>query len=474
MDILEEIDETINEKKGKWNYTPMREKSETDALIDELLKEFSSVERPNIRPVKSDENNYNVKSEVEERKEYESRSSQPEPKYEPKNISKPEPRHAPEPEQRSIPRTEPKHTSESESKSIPQPEPIQTSESESKSISQPEIRHIPDAEPEYKNNAEPEKISPSQGNEATQIFSRSDIEKSEKEDNLPDGCDEYNGSHNGDYSGYGNGGFGDDYYDENDFEEDFDKIQADELDAEEYAELEEFIDRQDSDLRIIKPKTKKSMSKTVMRVVCTAVVAAFTIIGVLSSALYCLEQFENSSSEAKKKEDAFKEEICKVVYPFVTTGLDSFDDPEKLSNQELVNLSLWEIIISLNGNMSVFKEDGGDKIIIPHTQVEYAVSKLLGMDKKIEPCDIKYAGVEIKYNKDKKGYIIPENTNVYTFYPVVTSVKEQDGVYTVGVECYNDLPKWSESKKASPVKKLAYTLKKTSDYYNILSARVIS
>ena len=45
MDILEEIEETLNEKKRKWNYTPMREKSETDALIDELLREFSAENR---------------------------------------------------------------------------------------------------------------------------------------------------------------------------------------------------------------------------------------------------------------------------------------------------------------------------------------------------------------------------------------------------------------------------------------------
>ncbi len=445
MDILEEIDETINEKKGKWNYTPMREKSETDALIDELLKEFSSEERPSIKPLKSYSDEYNKKTEMEERREFEGSASVSPTDYksEIKPVLEPGPELEPEPGPELELELEPEIASESESEQV-----------------------------------KFEAYKPEE-NEATQIFSREDIAKYESENGFDQptesgGYDEYNGSQNDNYSGYGDGGFDDDYYDENDFEKDCDKIQTDELDDEEYAEFEEFIERQDSDLRIIKPKGKKNNAKTAVKLICTAVVAAFTIIGILSSALYLLEQAENAPSESQEKEESLKEEISKVIYPFVATDLDSFESPDKIADQDLVKLSLWEIIISLNGNMSVFKEDSGDKIIIPHTQIEYAASKLLGLDKKIEPCDIKYAGVEIHYDKDKKGYIIPENPDIYTFYPQVTSVKEEDGVYTVGVECFSESPKWAESKKESPIKKVAFTLKKTSDYYNILAAWVIS
>ena len=56
MDIMEEIEETIREKRSKWNYTPMRESEETDAIIDQLLREFapkesSSNSRKAQRPV---------------------------------------------------------------------------------------------------------------------------------------------------------------------------------------------------------------------------------------------------------------------------------------------------------------------------------------------------------------------------------------------------------------------------------------
>lgn len=423
MDILEEIDETINDKKGKWNYTPMREKSETDALIDELLKEFSSDDKTAVQSNYSNQMDYNIKNETEERREFE--SSMAEPQF----------------------------------------------------FSEPEPEFEPDFESDFEPEAEFSPVEQPDKNESTQIFSRKDIENydDDSEDEIPqnNNYDEYDGSRNDDYSGYGNGGFDDDYYDENDFDEDCDKIQTDELDDDEYAEFEEFIDRKDKDLRVIKPKDKKSIPKTVLRLICTAAVAAFTIIGILSSAIYCLEQLELSPSDIEEKNESLKEEMCRVIYPFVTTGIDLFDSPETLAEDDLVKLSLFEIIINLNGNLNVFKDSESDEIIIPHSQVEYAVSKLLGIEKKVEPCDIKYAALEIKYDKDKKGYIIPEHHDVYTLYPVVTNVKEQDGIYTVSVECFHDAPKWTEGKKTVPSEKVVYTLKKTSEYYNVLSARII-
>ena len=38
MDILDELNKTIKEKKEDWNYTPKREKSETDKLVGLLEK----------------------------------------------------------------------------------------------------------------------------------------------------------------------------------------------------------------------------------------------------------------------------------------------------------------------------------------------------------------------------------------------------------------------------------------------------
>lgn len=40
MDILDEVDAAVREKRSKWKYTPMREKSETDAIIDDCCVSF--------------------------------------------------------------------------------------------------------------------------------------------------------------------------------------------------------------------------------------------------------------------------------------------------------------------------------------------------------------------------------------------------------------------------------------------------
>lgn len=420
MDILDEIDETIKDKKGKWNYTPMREKSETDVLIDQLLKEFNSNTKP---PYKTSSSDYNKKTEMEERQEYENfTSKQPE-----------------------------------------SPEPI----------------------PEYQPSA----------NDKTQIFSREDIEHElADEADADNNYSEYNGNgnyndNNDDYDydyddndyydeddeNYNfSGGFDDDYYDETDFELDCENLPTENLDEDEYAEFEEFVDHQENDsIRIIKPKAKINMPKTIFRIFYTAVIAAFTIIGILSSAIFCLEKLQLAPSDIQEKEDALKEEMTSVLFPFVFTSIDDFEAAENISKEQIVNLSLWEIIIGLNGNLSVFEDKDTEKIIIPQSQVEYAAEKLLGEEIKVEACNIKFADLQIEYDEDKKGYIIPDNYNIYTFYPTVTNVKEKDDLYTVNVDCFSDIPKWEEKKKKTPAKKMVFTLKKTSEYYNIISAKTL-
>lgn len=73
MDILDEIDAELTEKKSKWNYTPMREKSETDAIIDDLLREFSneSTAPRKTSPPRYREAEASLNEEAAERMEYE-------------------------------------------------------------------------------------------------------------------------------------------------------------------------------------------------------------------------------------------------------------------------------------------------------------------------------------------------------------------------------------------------------------------
>ncbi len=413
MDILEEIDETIQDKKREWNYRPMREKNETDALIDQLLKEFSgdASSAPKTAPRQAVHRDYNKLNETEERRDYEASAVQQE-------IVR---------QQTYIP---------------PQP-----------------VYQKPQVQPQ-----------PSENNDMTQVFSRKDIENYESETDKTSDSNyrEYDGSENDNYSG--NAGFDDDYYDENDFNDDCEKLQPEDLDLDddEYAEFEDYMSAREEQKNGIARKPQASLPKRIWRVVSTALIAAFTIIGIFSSVLYCLEKFEASPDDKKEQNDALKTEIAQVIYPVVATGTEDFASLDDISSEQLVALSLWEIII--NGDVKVFKDSETEEILVPHQQVEYVTEKLFGNEKKIEPCDVKIDGVEIKYNKDKKSYIIPENYDIYTLYPTVKNVSEKDGVYTVTAQCYKDGPQWTHEKKTSPVKTVVFTVKKTSEYYNIISA----
>ena len=96
------------------------------------------------------------------------------------------------------------------------------------------------------------------------------------------------------------------------------------------------------------------------------------------------------------------------------------------------------------------------------------------MRREIENITSGIGDVSIIYDKEQKGYVIPENTDIYTMYPVVTNVSVSDDIYTLNVECYKDSPAWNREKKIAPEKKMVFTLKKTSDYYNIISAKTVS
>lgn len=409
MDILEEIDETIKDKKGKWNYTPMRDKNETDALIDELLKEFSSDSVQDIPPAnspvhsKNDYAGYNTRTEADERREYEQSSR--------------------------------------EYNASLNSQALKTAEKNNNNIQQ---------------------------NEMTQIFSREDISNYENAEahNAGD-YREYNGSANDHYSG--SGGFDDDYYDENDFDEDCENLSSEDLDLdeEEYAELENYLDSREEKRN--GKKQNPSVLKKIFRIVYTAVVAAFTIIGIISSALYLTGNFNINSTKTENEPDkALKSELTKALYPIVGTYDVDFDSIESLSNDNIVNASFLEVVIKCD--LGHYTDSDTGEVVIPTEDVKQAAENLFGMKKALEFSDIHINGMTIKYDKEKEGYVIPANQYVYSMYPVILDLNEQDGVYTVTAECYNDGPIWVTDKKRSPIKTVVFTLQKVEGYYRVLSA----
>ena len=177
-------------------------------------------------------------------------------------------------------------------------------------------------------------------------------------------------------------------------------------------------------------------------------------------------------SDKTAADDSLKNEIQQVIYPLVETQVSDFESYKDISDEQLVNIAVWEIII--NGDISIFKELDNDDYLIPQSQIEYVADKLFGDESTINNVSSGINDVSVLYDKDKEGYIVPKNYYIYTMYPVVTDVSQSDDTYTVSVDCFYDSPAWRDNKKTMAGKKMVFTLKKTSDYYNIISAKTVS
>lgn len=382
MDILEEIDEKINDKKREWKYTPMREKSETDALIDELLREFSAegssaYSAGSRKKTSSYSGGYNIKSEAEEREEYNNSTYVPN-------------------------------------------EPV----SDATQVFHVNNSAASDTGNEYYGDY---------GNNSEQNFDDNDYYDDDEED---------------DYSGQFSG---------------MKKLSDD--------EFVDFLDAEDDRNRDF-IREKQSPAKVAFKIIRTAIIAAFAIIGVLSTAIYTLDYFQMMPSDIEKRENAIKDEMQNVIYPFIATDACDFASYSELSSEQIINVCVWEVVI--NGDMKIFKNDEAESYIIPKDQISYISEKLFGTSEGLENTDAGFSEIEIIYNKETGEYSVPLNTNLYTLYPVVKSaVLGDDNVYTVTAECFADLPAWNDSKKIAPTKTVVFKVKETEGYYNIISAQTV-
>lgn len=390
MDILDEIDAALHEKRSKWNYTPMREKSETDAIIDELLREFSSGSsaRGNSRQ------GYSGKSQAVRTAE-------------PANDEQKE-------------RFEYNNALKDEKKSG-------THKSAGRDL------YAPPAEDDNDD------------------FNRYIAEKyasSEYED------DEYDG---------------DEYYD--DYEEEYDEDYSGEFgNGDSGGDFESFMESENDGERGDLPNYSVSgLIKIILKILVLAVFGAFAVVGIINTASTGYNKLIGSDNSAAES-DSLKKELQSVIYPLIVTETKEFADVSELTDEELVNIGIWEVVI--NGDKSVFKDSDSDEYLLPQEQMTYIIEKLFGEDLKFSHTTSGVGGIAITYDKEGKQYIIPDDTDLYTYYPVVTDVAEAGDTYTVYADCYTSSPSWN-SGKSDPSKRVMITLNKTSDYYNIVSLKVI-
>ncbi len=367
MDIMEEIEETIREKRSKWNYTPMRESEETDAIIDQLLREFA--------PKESSSNSRKAQRPVPPVKPAAVRPSRPVVHSEPKD----------EMEERA----------------------------------------------EYERFASADK---------TMVYSRKEMFYSagEAEEDIAEDSDSYP----------------DEYYEDSEFED--------------------FIGAEDDFILYQKPSSSSGIVKTVLKILITAIIAGFCLLGILTTVNYVIDRqtFGNRTGiSANGSNSSQNDELKKVIYPAVAVDIDDFESISDLSSESMINTAVYEIII--NGDISVFKGENGD-IVIPENQMKYVIEKLFGSSAKFKNVTAGVGDITILYDKSQKEYIIAEKNDVYSYVPKVADVtKSEADKYSVLVEYYNDSPSWADSGERQPIKRKMFTLEKTSEYYNIVSVKTV-
>lgn len=362
MDILDEVDAAVREKRSKWKYTPMREKSETDAIIDELLREFSSDGRQNTSH---------------------------------SDINRP-----------------------------------------SSGISESRRTEIRPAKTEQQERYEYE-ASVRRDNES----------KSEDSFYAPHKYDDYDDYEDGGFED--TGGEDDGIIDNGDFNS--------------------FMDSENDGDKGDIPKFRASeLVKIILKILVLAVFGAFAVTGIINTVSTGINKFSESSGSGAA--DMQKTEFESVIYPLIVTETKDFESVSDLGNEELINIAVWELVI--NGKKSVFEDQETGDILFPQDQMTYIVEKLFGEDMKLNHSDSGIGDIIISYDKKKKQYIIPKDTDLYSYYPKVTDIAETDDTYTVYADCYKSTPPWN-SGKADPEKRVMVTLKKTQDYYNIISLKTI-
>lgn len=435
MDILDEIDAAIQEKRSKWNYTPMREKDETDAIIDELLREFPSEgfegeneyqplpeNKPVALKIKEQEQSYDenaLKDLNDEQSEYR--------QYE--DIEE----NAPEYDYYDI----------NDDAFEDDPENIYTEADNS-------------SEPDDSNEAE----EYNDGDEYNEYISRKYTEAQyEEEEEAPEyNDDEYEYDDDGD----------DD--DDDEFEEYEEEI-PEESGKKKYTnrDFNNFMDSANDGEKYDLPKFSISaILATIMKIVLLAAFGALAVVGIINTAGVAMNKYNKNKA---KPEADLKEKLQSVIYPMVVTETADFQSASELTAEQLINIAVWEVVI--NGDKSVFKDSDTGEYYLPEEQMAYIVEKLFGEDTKFRHIDSGINDEKIIYDPKNKQYVLPENTDLYTLHPVVTDVAQTDDTYTVYADCYKSYPSWSSVKSDDPVKRVMITMKKTEDYYNMTELKTI-
>ncbi|MCI8350883.1 MAG: hypothetical protein HFJ86_06915 [Oscillospiraceae bacterium] len=172
--------------------------------------------------------------------------------------------------------------------------------------------------------------------------------------------------------------------------------------------------------------------------------------------------------ESTRKETEFE----RLIAPLVMLDPPSFDDPSKLSNQMLLQSSMWSVL--LNTDTSQYAIDEYDRMTIPASDVDVQCAKLYGAQVHLE--HMTFGGIESPFLYDAEGqrYYVPitGQSNVYT--PKVEKIEREGDIYTLTVGYVPPAYGWAHNVRGKdyeprPQKYMLYRVQAMKKSWQILS-----
>lgn len=172
--------------------------------------------------------------------------------------------------------------------------------------------------------------------------------------------------------------------------------------------------------------------------------------------------------ESNRKETEFE----RLIAPLVMVDPPSFDDPSKLSNQLLLQSSMWSVL--LNTDTSQYVTDDYDRLTIPASDVDVQCAKLYGSEIHLE--HMTFGGFEspFLYDSEAQRYYVPitGQSNVYT--PRVESIARDGDLYILTVGYVPPTYSWVQNARGKdyevhPQKYMLYTVQAMQKSWQILS-----
>jgi hypothetical protein len=194
-------------------------------------------------------------------------------------------------------------------------------------------------------------------------------------------------------------------------------------------------------------------------------VVFFSIIGLIVSVDFVSEKITDI-----RERTALKNEFALFVYPVVINDPPAFSSVDDLQPSTIITCALWKIVLTSD---KVYNTEEGF-VFIPETDVELAANSIFGIGS-IDHRSVFGPGFEFIYNDENKNYRVPENAQLFSYSPLITSVTNVGELYTVTIDYMPSSPLAVAGieHEIEAVKTLVYTISRTRDS-NVVKMRIDS